>query len=370
MLARSHDGTVMALNGRQAPRVLFFSINGSGTGHLSRCLAYARRLEGRARPVFFSLASAIEIIEALGFEADYLVSPFWSHTPIMEWNRELAVRVGLMLEALDPQVVVFDGTWPFPGLLDACDAHGVPRRVWSNRQLHKPDAEKVPVAETLFDLVIEPGEIGTAFSVERAAQPGRKVRTPPVTLFDAHELPDRERARSELGLDQRSRYALFTLGPGNLKDVGDIARRLIEIFGLHGYTIVWARAPITVRDVMLPDGVVPISVYPLARFLRAFDVVASAAGYNSCYEIAQAGVPALLVPNTQVMDDQTARAHRLADHARIVVSACETDAEAVAAVARLLEIEGQTAAVAAPDLDGAARAADEIFSFARDAGRA
>ena len=39
------------------PRVLFFNFNGSGMGHMNRCLLYARRLRGRAEPVFFSLAS-------------------------------------------------------------------------------------------------------------------------------------------------------------------------------------------------------------------------------------------------------------------------------------------------------------------------
>ena len=72
------------------PRILFFNINGSGLGHLSRRLAYARRMRGRARPIFFSLASAIEIIEDMGFEADYFVSEFWSRSHINAWNRELA----------------------------------------------------------------------------------------------------------------------------------------------------------------------------------------------------------------------------------------------------------------------------------------
>lgn len=70
------------------PRILFFNINGSGTGHLSRCLAYARRMQGRAKPVFFSLASALEIIQDMGFEADYFVSPFWSRSHINAWNRD------------------------------------------------------------------------------------------------------------------------------------------------------------------------------------------------------------------------------------------------------------------------------------------
>ena len=86
-----------ALN-NELPCILFFNINGSGTGHLSRCLAYARRMRGRARPIFFSLASAIETIHEMGFEADYFVSEFWSRSHINAWNRELAVRFGKEIE--------------------------------------------------------------------------------------------------------------------------------------------------------------------------------------------------------------------------------------------------------------------------------
>ena len=53
----------------ELPRILFFNINGSGLGHLSRCLAYARRMQGRARPVFFSTASAIETLRSALDEA-------------------------------------------------------------------------------------------------------------------------------------------------------------------------------------------------------------------------------------------------------------------------------------------------------------
>ena len=208
------------------PRILFFNINGSGMGHLSRCLAYARRMKDRARPVFFSLASAIEIIEDMGFEADYFVSEFWTRSHINAWNRELAVRFGLMLEEVRPAAVVFDGTWPFHGFMDACDAYGVPVRVWSNRGLHKADFEPVPVEEAAFDLVIEPGEVGAVFAVERSEAPGRRVVTPPVTLLRGEELLARAAARDALGLARDGRYALFSLGPGNLKDVGEIGRGL------------------------------------------------------------------------------------------------------------------------------------------------
>lgn len=345
------------------PRILFFNINGSGLGHLTRCLAYARRMRGRARPVFFSLASAIEIIHDMGFEADYFVSHFWSRSHINAWNRELAVRVGLMLEEVRPAAVVFDGTWPFHGFMGACDTYGVPLRVWSNRGLHRKDSEPVPVKESAFDLVIRPGEIGTKFTIERAQPPGRKVTTPPVTLLKRTELLDREQARSALGLGRDGRYALFSLGPGNLKDVSDIARGLISEMHDRGFIVVWARAPISVRDVPLPDNVLPVSAYPLARYMRAFDVFAGAAGYNTCCEVIQSGVPTLLVPNTLVADDQALRAEMVSRYAPVVVSPCETREQQRQSVASLLELDDVSDMTPSVDLDGADQAVDEILGL-------
>ena len=344
------------------PRILFFNINGSGLGHLSRCLAYARRLQGRAKPVFFSLASAIEIIQDMGFEADYFVSTFSSRSHINAWNRELAIRVGLMLEEIQPTAVVFDGTWPFHGFMEACEVYGVPLRIWSNRGLHRADFDPVPVRESEFDLVIQPGEIGTSFTVERAKQPGRKVTTPPVTLLREDELLDRDEARDALGLERDSRYALFSLGPGNLKDVSDIARALVEEMRSHEFTVVWARAPISVRDVPLPNDVLPVTVFPLVRYMRAFDVFAGAAGYNTCCEVIQSGVPSLLVPNLQVADDQARRAAIASRHAQVVISACETREESRQAVSHLLNVDCPSRWPAV-DLDGSERAADEIMTL-------
>ena len=344
------------------PRILFFNINGSGLGHLSRCLAYARRMKGRARPVFFSLASAMEIIHEMGFEGDYFVSKFWSGSHINAWNRELALRMGLMLEEVQPVAAVFDGSWPFAGFMHACDQYDIPVRIWSDRRLYKEDEEPVPIEESEFDLVIEPGEVGSGFTIERAESPGRKVLTPPVTILKDSELLDRNQAREELELERDGRYALISLGPGNLKDVRDVALGLHKEMCGRGFTVVSANAPISVRDVPLPGDVQFISVYPLVRYLRAFDVVASAAGYNACCEIVQAGIPSLLVPNTQVADDQILRAEMTSRYAPVVVSACDTNSERHDAVSRLIEISESPERQPDIDLDGADRAVEEILA--------
>ena len=47
----------------------------------------------------------------------------------------------------------------------------------------------------------------------------------------------------------------------------------------------------------------------LSRYLKAFDLVLSAAGYNSFHELLLAGIPAIFVPNENPQqDDQLARA--------------------------------------------------------------
>lgn len=353
------------------PCVVLFNINGSGMGHMSTCLAYANRLRGRARCVFFSLASAIEMIHAMGFEADYFVSRFWSRASAWSWDRQLALRLGMLFERVRPEVVVFDGTWPYRGLRAAAAAYGVPRLVWSNLTLYKEGMHDVPIKENEFDLVIRLGEVGSGFSVEREKMPGRKVTIPPVTLLEDSELLDRNSARDALGLCREGRYALFSLGPGNLKDVTAIGRGLVDEMKRRGYTVVWTRAPISAGHVALPDDVVPISVYPLVRYMRAFDVFAAAAGYNTCCEVLQARVPTLFVPNTLVADDQVRRAEMVAQAVPAVVSPCETPAQRALAVERLLALSPD-ARPAPPvlDLSGAERAADEIFDLARAEGRA
>jgi hypothetical protein len=360
-----HSASASAL-----PHVLFFNVNGSGMGHLNRCLAYARRLRGRARSFFFSLASAIEIIEEMGFEADYLVSPYWSGSSTFAWNSELAVRFGLMLEHVRPDVIVFDGTWPFQGFLAACEAYGSPALVWSNRGLLKSDIAAVPVDETLFDLVIQPGELGALKSEQKLSGRGRRVVVPPVCLLEDDELLDRPAARDGLGLAQHGRYVLFSLGPGNLKDVAGIGQDLIRLFEAAGFQAVWARAPISVRDVELPSGVVPVSVYPLARYLRAFDAVVGAAGYNTCYELVQSGVPALLVPNAQLVDDQVRRARIVAGVTPAVVSACETDYQRKIAVDELLGMLA-TAPLKSKviSMNGASLATEEIIALVAESRR-
>lgn len=362
MAAYSENRTQCA---KSLVRALFFAVNGSGMGHMNRCLAYARHMRDKAECSFFSLASAIEYIEEMGFAADYFVSPFWSCNSTYDWNTELAIRFGMMLERTRPEVVVFDGTWPFQGFFAACRAYGRPLKlVWSNRGLLKKGAKKVPVDESLFDLIIVPGELGAASSELDLPGGGRKLDVPPVTLLDDSELFAWGEARRRLGLEPLERYALVSLGPGNLKDITGIGHRIIQELQARGYRVVWACAPIAVHDLQLPPTVIPISVYPLVRYLKAFDVFVGAGGYNTCCEVVQAQIPSLLIPNTLLADDQARRARIVTEHAPVVVSSCEIGGEVDAAVHSLLYVaETHQPAACTLHMNGASLAAEGILSL-------
>lgn len=342
-------------------------------GHLNRCLAYARRIRDRLRPVFFSLASAIEVIEGMGFEAEYFVSHFWSGNSTFAWNSELAIRLGMLLERIEPQAVVFDGPWPYQGFAAAVRAYaGSPALVWSNRGLLKAGARTSTMDDRIFDLVLQPGELGSIRTETVAGNGQRKVLVPPVCLLDESELLERADARKALGLPLDGRHVLFSLGPGNLKDVAGIGHGLVRAFEAAGFDVAWARPPISVRDVELPPRVRPLSVYPLARYLRAFDAFVGAAGYNSCCEVVQAGIPALLVPNEQLADDQLRRARLVAGIVPAVVSACETAQQQRDAVRELLGLMshgGSSEGRGSIPMNGAALAAEEILSLCQQRAR-
>ena len=98
--------------------------------------------------------------------------------------------------------------------------------------------------------------------------------------------------------------------------------------------------------------------------MRAFDVFVAAAGYNTCCEVLQSRVPTPFVPNTQVADDQTARAHLVAQAIPAVVSTCETPEQQADAVKRLLSTRDDIRTEAPTiNLRGAERAADEILAL-------
>lgn len=323
------------------PRVMFITSNGAGMGHLTRELGIARALGSDVDSLFMSMSQGVPVVAAFGFPYEYI--PFNSALRVdtRRWNTYFAARLTRALTTFDPDAVVFDGVWPYQGLLTALES-GRAHRVWVRRGMWKPHISPAQLEKAgQFDLVIEPGDYAATYDRGATTQVSGALRVGPITILDQSELLDRDQARKELGLDLQAQIALITLGAGNINDVSDVQAAFIdEVEQLgSGWRAVVTRAPIA--ESSSPDRTKTVSVFPLARYSRAFDFAVSATGYNSYHEWVSAALPTVWVPNTHtITDDQNARGHFAADH-HLGLNLIEPDRAAIRAAVRRMA-DGRT----------------------------
>lgn len=297
---------------------LFVAINGAGLGHLTRCLAVARRLrrlEPHSDIAFFSTSVAVPIIVEAGFYA-YHVPPAANLKEAgynsADWNFIFAQQLGAVMSLHRPSRVIFDGTYPYPGLQLVMMKYRRPNWVWIRRGSSR-QSEVLSQADRLmrkFQLVLEPGEVTEA---ERGPAQ-RKVPVPPILLLNGSDLLEAGEARSVLKLDASRPAVYVQLGAGVINDIADLQRKVIASLRseVPGVQIVLGRSPIAVSDSETEADLTIVS-YPNSRYFKAFDLLVLAAGYNSVAEAYTFQAPAIFFPNTStVSDDQVSRASSVA----------------------------------------------------------
>ncbi len=353
------------------PRLLLVSSNGAGMGHLTRLLSYARRAASHLDPHFVSLSQAVGVVGSFGYPFEYLPSSGATGMAPRNWHPLFTSRMSEVLERVDPDVVVFDGTWPYEGIARLRETHPRARWVWSRRGLWKAgrNSEQLAKAEW-FDAVIEPGDLASPLDqgVTRTA-PAHRVG--PVTLLDREELSSRDEARHSLGLPAEGPLALISLGAGNINDTsGDVGAAVAALRSL-GVGACVTRSQIG-AGTSIPDGVHTVSHFPLSRHYRAFDLAVSATGYNSFHELLRFGVPSLFVPNTSTaLDDTAARSRHAAAQGWAHELSALTEATARPVLEDLLErgTDMVARAQAADPGNGAGAAADHLLALAQEATR-
>lgn len=348
------------------PRVLLMSSNGAGMGHLTRLLSYARRMQDDAEISFLSLSQAAPLVGRFGFPFEYVASSQGLSMPPGLWKRIYVARVSDAIRRFQPDVVVFDGTWPYNGTPDIREALPGPRWLWSRRGMWRADASGEQLEKSAwFDDVMEPGDLASPYDCGKARH-APAHRMGPVTLLDRADLEDRDVARQALGLPEDGPLALVSLGAGNINDTSGDIGAAVAALGSLGVGVCLTQSEIA-RVAVSKAEVHLVRDYPLSRRYSAFDLVISATGYNSFHELMRMGVPSLFVPNlATALDDQEARARFAADQGWAHRADRITVAGATPQLQDLLDngrgmVEG---AVRADPGNGAAEAARLILSLA------
>lgn len=333
---------------QEQPRTLLITSNGAGMGHLTRMLAVALAAGDPRRCTIMSMSVALPVVIDQGIRGEYCpsVDRGWFTGP--QWHRYLADRIVALATEVGAEVIAFDGVAPYRGVALAAERLPDVALVWMRRGLWRPGANQAQIeTSSWFDLIVEPGDLAQA--ADRGATAGRTdaVQIPPVSMLDVLEPLPRDQARAELGLVGDGPTLLVTLGSGRLGEVAAPGQVVLEAALEHpGWQIALTRSAIATQEIPVAahDRVHLLAgVYPLVRYLNAFDAVVSAAGYNAVHEFVSGGLPTLLIPNPATRtDDQLGRAQQLAAEGLALAVTPENPDELAAAVRDLLTEQTRT----------------------------
>ncbi|MEX1134448.1 MAG: glycosyltransferase [Acidimicrobiia bacterium] len=290
--------------------------NGTGMGHITRQLAIALSLGDGHQATLFSLSKGLPMVEPMGIRAEYCPSFDTPWIAAGEWHGYLRDRLSALIEETRADAVVFDGVAPYLGIGMAAARHRNVAFVWMRRGTWKEGVNTAQLKKSsYFDLVVEPMDLAGSGPLPHGRADFEQV--PPISLIGVVESLARDDARLALGLPLDKPVALVTLGSGMLGEVagpGEAATRVI--LEETNWEVAVTRPSMAKNLVPLgsSERVHEISgVYPLVRYLSAFDLAISSAGYNAVHELLPAGLPTILVANTATRtDDQSSRAFGVA----------------------------------------------------------
>src|SRR5690606_38881916 len=117
--------------------VLFVTSNGAGLGHISRSLAIARELPDASKFELLTLSKAYDRLPPASHAIHYFPSNEVAQQSAGRWNQAFLTYLLDLLGQSRPKVVVFDGTWVYAAVANACKAQEIPL-VWVQRGMWRP----------------------------------------------------------------------------------------------------------------------------------------------------------------------------------------------------------------------------------------
>ena len=309
---RPMSDSMIQLKGGPERSIVLFPTNGVGFGHFTRMYGLARRLR-RLDPdleiIFFTTQPTLHLPYLDGFPTYHLAGPKkFKGMDSDAWNSMVQEMLTLVLETHRPKTFVFDGAFPYRGMLNALDTIAIPQKVWLRRGMFRKGTSIPMDSIGKFDLIVHPEDAISSPTDE--LEHGVQVKmVPPMTLIDSDEMWGREEARRRLGVPIDIQVAYVQLGAGRINEIDSDVRQVVDALLAHDDVhVVLGESLLGDRLQINLDRVHIIRDYPNALFLNAFDVSIQAGGYNSFHEMRKQVIPTLFLPNMNTgMDDQLAR---------------------------------------------------------------
>lgn len=292
--------------------ILFIATNGAGLGHLTRCLAIARKIKKnypQKEIIFLTTSLALTVINREGFAAYCLPSQMTvKNVSTAQWNAMLKQMLMNLMDMYQFETIVFDGATPYASISAAMSEKDSLVKVWVKRGGEK--SEEIAKArlelEKKFDYIVIPGERG----IKKRKDDGQHRYVEPIIMLDKEDLWSRKEVRKYLKVPEDKKLIYIQLGAGNINDIdSDINRIIMELRKYDNVVMVLGESMIGQELKIIEDDIIIIKDYPNAKYFNGFDFAVSACGYNSFQEMVHFGVPTIFIPNMNTKtDDQYGRA--------------------------------------------------------------
>jgi len=292
--------------------IVMFPTNGVGFGHFTRLLALAKRIkkmEPEIEIVFFTTMPTLHILKEAGFPAHHVSGPkYFSGLDSKRWNSLIEEELNLCFDVHHPKMFIFDGAFPYRGMLRSLTSRSATKKVWIRRGTFR-QGSNIPVDSIgYFDAIVHP-EDSIPLKPSEINHDVETLTCPPIVLLDSNEMLSRDAARKRLMLPLTSRVIYVQLGAGEINDINSEIRLTVEALTKHpdvhivvGESMIGNRLHIEIERVHI------IRDYPNSMYFQAFDATIQAGGYNSFHETRNSSLPTIFFPNMETgMDDQLAR---------------------------------------------------------------
>jgi UDP:flavonoid glycosyltransferase YjiC (YdhE family) len=220
-----------------------------------------------------------------------------------QWNGLVEDMLHMVFDMHRPKWFMFDGAFPYRGMLNAIASQPHMKKWWMRRGSLKKN-KSIPVdSQSFFDGIIVPSE-------------GEKVETEegvhvvaPIKAIEVEEAWERTFARSRLSIPDGGKAVYVQLGAGRINDIEGLLEKVLHsLFDHPDVYVILGESMLGERLNFTHERLRVVRDYPNALYALAFDASVQAGGYNSYQEMRMFGIPTLFIPNMDTgMDDQVAR---------------------------------------------------------------
>jgi hypothetical protein len=266
-----------------------------------------KKLDESLEIVFFTTMPTLHILYNKGYATYHLSGRKKNGMTASQWNAMMEEQLALIFTNHLPKAFIFDGAFPYRGMLNAIRNQKNTSKYWVRRGTFKKGT-KIPVDSIAhFDHIIHPKD-SLEMPPSEIDHGVNVITCNAMTLLDEHELLSRKKARQRLGLGHDEKVAYVQLGAGRINDIDSEIRITVDELISKNYIVIIGESMLGDRIDIEFDNVKIIRDYPNSMYFNAFDISVQAGGYNSFHETRRFSLPTLFYPNMNTgMDDQLAR---------------------------------------------------------------